>query len=85
MQYGRVVRDAVIRILFFFVLTLVTGPRRSLIIKLSDTRVYAPQIRARLETTLPDPLALPHSGQGVFCGGAKDPRIDDVGFACYVS
>jgi len=28
---------------FFF--TLVTGPRRSLSLKLSDTRVYAPQIR----------------------------------------
>jgi len=32
-------------------LTLVTGPRRSLSLKLSDTRVYAPQIRARLGTT----------------------------------
>ena len=31
--------------------TLVTGPRRSLSLKLSDTRVYAPQIRARLGTT----------------------------------
>ena len=29
----------------FFFLTLVTGPRRSLSLKLSDTRVYAPQIR----------------------------------------
>jgi len=35
--------------LFFF--TLDTGPRRSLRLKLSDTRVYAPQIRARLGTT----------------------------------
>ena len=34
--------------LFF---TLVTGPRRSLILKLRDTRVYEPQIRARLGTT----------------------------------
>jgi len=34
---------------FFF--TLVTGPRRSLSLKLSDTRVYEPQIRARLGTT----------------------------------
>jgi len=34
---------------FFF--TLVTGPRRSLSPKLSDTRVYEPQIRARLGTT----------------------------------
>ena len=31
--------------------TLVTGPRRSLSLKLSDTRVYEPQIRARLGTT----------------------------------
>ena len=31
---------------FFF--TLVTGPRRSLSLKLSDTKVYEPQIRARL-------------------------------------
>ena len=30
---------------FFF--TLVTGPRRSLSLELSDRRVYAPQIRAR--------------------------------------
>jgi len=33
---------------FFF--TLVTGPRRSLSLKLSDTRVYEPHIRARLGT-----------------------------------
>jgi len=32
-------------------LTLVTGPRRSLRLKLSDTRVYAPHIRARHGTT----------------------------------
>jgi len=30
--------------LFFFFCTLVTGPRRSLSLKLSDTRVYEPQI-----------------------------------------
>ena len=41
-RYGR-------RLLFVF--TLVTGPRRSLNLKLSDTRVYEPQIRARLGTT----------------------------------
>jgi len=33
---------------FSFFFTLVTGPRRSLSLKLSDTRVYEPQIRARL-------------------------------------
>jgi len=32
---------------FFFFFTLVTGPRRSLSLKLSDTRVYEPQIRAQ--------------------------------------
>ena len=31
--------------------TLVTGPRRSLSLKWSDTRVYEPQTRARLGTT----------------------------------
>jgi len=36
---------------FFFFFTLVTGPRRSLSLKLSDTRVYEPQIRARLGNT----------------------------------
>jgi len=33
---------------FFFFFTLVTGPRRSVSLELSDTRVYEPQIRARL-------------------------------------
>ena len=31
-----------------FLFALVTGPRRSLSLKLSDTRVYEPQMRARL-------------------------------------
>jgi len=31
-------------VLFFFFFTLVTGPRRSLSLELSDTRVYEPQI-----------------------------------------
>jgi len=35
-------------LLHFF--PLVTGPRRSLSLKLSDTRVYEPQIQARLGT-----------------------------------
>jgi len=38
-------------ILFFFFFTLVTGSRRFLSFKLSDTRVYEPQIRARIATT----------------------------------
>jgi hypothetical protein len=33
---------------FFFFFTLVTGPRRSLSLKLSDTRLYEPEIRTRL-------------------------------------
>jgi len=41
-------RTPLLLILFF---TLVTGPRRSLSLKLSDTNVYEPQIRARLGTT----------------------------------
>ena len=36
-----------------FIFTLVTGPIRSLNLKLSDTRVYAPQIRARSDSTQP--------------------------------
>jgi len=36
---------------FFLFFTLVTGPRRFLSLKLSDTRVYEPQMRARLGTT----------------------------------
>ena len=38
------------RTLFFFI-ALVTGPRRSLSLQLSDTRVFELQIRARLGTT----------------------------------
>jgi hypothetical protein len=34
---------------FFFFFTPVAGPSRSLSLKLSDTRVYEPQIRARLD------------------------------------
>jgi len=36
---------------FFSSFTLITGPTRSLGLRLSDTRVYEPQIRARLGTT----------------------------------
>jgi hypothetical protein len=38
-------------IFLFFFFTLVTAPRRSLSLKLSDTRVYEPQIKACLGTT----------------------------------
>ena len=36
---------------FFLIFTLVASPRRPLSLKLSDTRVYEPQIRAHLGTT----------------------------------
>ena len=39
-------------ILFFFFFTLVTGPRRSLSLKLSDTRVSESQTRAHLRASL---------------------------------
>ena len=35
---------------FFFIFTLVPGPRRSLSLRLSDRRVYEPRLRARLVT-----------------------------------
>jgi len=41
----------------FFFFTLVAGPRRSLNLKLSDTRVYEPEIRARLGTASPSSSA----------------------------
>ena len=34
------------RFFFFFFFTLITGPRRSVGLELSDTRVYEPQLRA---------------------------------------
>ena len=37
--------------LFFFFVTLPSGPRRSLSLKLRDTRVYELRIRARIGTT----------------------------------
>ena len=39
---------------FLFFFTLVTGPRRSLSLKLNDTRVYEPQMRTRLGTIAHD-------------------------------
>ena len=38
-------------VVFFFSFTFVTRPRRSVSLKLNGTRVYEPQIRARLGTT----------------------------------
>jgi len=37
--------------LLYFFFALVTGPRRSLSLELSDTKVYEPQTRARLGIT----------------------------------
>ena len=51
----------------FFFFTLVTGPRRSLSLKLSDTSVYAPQIRARLGTA------------SNFCRGSGVRDVGEVG------
>ena len=42
--------------IFFVFFTLVTGPRRSLRLKPSDTRVYEPQLRARLVLAMGLPL-----------------------------
>ena len=39
---------------FFFFFTLVTGPRRSLSLKLSDTRFYEPQIRPMIGLAVVD-------------------------------
>ena len=44
---------------FFFFFTLVTGPRRSLSLKLSDTRVYEPHIRRWLPRSLASPPSSP--------------------------
>jgi len=44
-------RRLIRRLILYFFFTLVTGPRRSLSLELRDTRVYEPQIRARLGTT----------------------------------
>ena len=47
-----ITRHAPIRCYFFsFLFAVVTSPRRSLTLTLSDTRVYEPQIRARLGIT----------------------------------
>jgi len=40
---------AILRLLEVLFFTLVTGPRRSLSLKLSDTRVYGPQISLDLK------------------------------------
>jgi len=68
------------KVTFFFFFTLFTGPRRSLSLKLSGTKVYQPQLRARLDTTahlrLPAPLVhslgLAEFG-GLTSGGPWEP------------
>ena len=55
---------------FFCFLTLVTGPIRSSSLKLSDARVYEPQIRAHLGTTF---------GKGLSGGDQDAFRFQDSG------
>ena len=47
---------------WYFFFTLITGPRRSLSLELSDTRVYQPHTRVRLGSTWYAPLS------GIFLG-----------------
>jgi len=58
---------------FFFFFTLGTGPRRSLSLKLSDTRVYEPQIRARLVTTATLPRRRKRYAQSVWSRQFGEP------------
>ena len=55
---------------FFCFFTLVTGPRRSLSLKLSDTKIYEPPMRACLGTTPRSLTAKPRaSGSGTSAWG----------------
>ena len=56
---------------YTFCFTLVTGPRRSLSRKLSDTRVYEPQMRARFGTTA-------HFCEVVIMGSTKPSAYQQV-------
>ena len=55
---------------FFF--ALVTGPRRSLRLKLSDTRVYEPQKRTRLGPTAPVPTLVEDDAEALEASGHLD-------------
>ena len=81
----------------FFFFTLVTGPRRSLSLKLSDTRVYEPQIRASPEglhvtndvpPTLASPEGLPlqHPRQPLTLhhGGNPGAILKSISHKCYL-
>ena len=57
-------------VFFFCHFTLVTGPRMSVSLKLSDTGVYEPQIRARLVTTTHFREVLVLIFAGELCGQA---------------
>ena len=61
----------ILNFFFFFFFTLVSGPRRSLSHKRSDTRVYGTQIRARLGTPLMNPLHDPAGGASIAGVGAR--------------
>ena len=58
----------------FFFFILVTGPRRSLSLKLSDTEVYEPQIRARVGTRCSASTRIFADGSGL-CRGTRVSRI----------
>ena len=62
----------------FFLCTLVTGPRRSLSLELSDTRVYEPQIRssATLTVNVFGLLGIGDQGSGFGVEGLR-VRADD--------
>ena len=79
---GDTVPPPVLAILFFF-FTLVIGPRRSLSLKLIDTRVYEPQMRARLgDCVLLSPLLLrQHRSPSEFAQIMSDLRASDNLFA----
>ena len=57
--------------------TLVTGPRRSLSLKLGDARVYEPQIRARLGTTTHAPRAGVDGVPGDGLDGGREGGVDE--------
>jgi len=63
---------------FFFFFTLVAGPKRSLRLKLSDTKVYEPQMNPEPHTLTPNPHAV---GLGVVACRVPD-GIDDWAISC---
>ena len=60
-------------LVFFFFFTRVTGPRRSLSLKLSDTKVYEPQIRALLEQV--ENQFAPHTDKNLVFGDKSFQKL----------